>query len=264
MAVPLFALVLIGLLGLTVGSFLNVIIYRVPRGESLLFPNSHCPSCDTPIKRRHNIPLFSWLALRGRCASCRVPISARYPAVEAATGALFVALTLELGLGAQLPAYLYLVCIAVILVSIGLDAQQLPDSIMLPSYVVGALLLMPAGAADSDWTASERAVIGVAAYGLIYLALALSYPHALALGDVKLAGLLGLYLGWVSWASLLVGLLAGFLIVGFGGTVFIAARRADTRQLAIPMAAPMVVAGLGALFITAPIVNWYATLVHLA
>ena len=126
MAVPLFALALIGLLGLTVGSFLNVIIYRVPRGESLLFPNSHCPACDTAIKRRHNIPLFSWLALRGKCASCRAPISARYPAVEAATAALFVALTLEFGLGAQLPAYLYLVCIAVILVSIGLDAQQLP------------------------------------------------------------------------------------------------------------------------------------------
>ena len=102
-----------GVLGLLIGSFLNVVIYRVPRHESLLFPSSHCPDCDSPIKARHNVPVFGWLVLRGKCASCRVPISARYPLVELGTGVLFAAMTLRLGVSAYLPAYLFLAAIGV-------------------------------------------------------------------------------------------------------------------------------------------------------
>ena len=137
MNTPWPVLVLIGLLGLMIGSFLNVVIYRVPRRESLMFPASRCTSCETPIKPQHNVPVLSWLALRGQCATCRVAISWRYPLVEAATAALFVAITLRFGLSLQLPAYLYLGAVGITLLMIGVDLRQLPNSIVLPSYVVG-------------------------------------------------------------------------------------------------------------------------------
>src|SRR6185312_15631271 len=95
----------VGLLGLAVGSFLNVVIHRVPRDESLIRPGSHCPRCGSPVRRRHNVPVLGWLVLRGRCADCKTPISARYPLVEAATGALFVAVAARFGWSWELPAY---------------------------------------------------------------------------------------------------------------------------------------------------------------
>jgi leader peptidase (prepilin peptidase)/N-methyltransferase len=123
------AYVLVGLLGLVVGSFLNVVIYRVPRGESLVSPGSRCPSCGTPIRPWHNVPVVGWLVLRGRCAACGAPIGVRYPLVEAGTGALFVALAARLdslGLLSALPAYLYFGAIGIALALIDLDCRRLP------------------------------------------------------------------------------------------------------------------------------------------
>ena len=114
MTLVAFAAVLTGLLGLAVGSFLNVVIYRVPRQESIVKPGSHCPRCNEPIKGRHNVPLLSYLVLRGRCHACRSRISPRYPLVEAGTAALFVAITLRFGLTPQLPAYLYLAAVGIV------------------------------------------------------------------------------------------------------------------------------------------------------
>src|SRR6185295_5279397 len=111
----MYVLALAGLLGLLVGSFLNVVIHRVPRGESLWRPASHCPHCQAAIRPWHNVPVIGWLVLRGRCAGCRAPISARYPLVEAGTAALFVAVAARFGLTVELPAYLYLAAIAVAL-----------------------------------------------------------------------------------------------------------------------------------------------------
>src|SRR5262245_30967441 len=105
-------LVLVAVLGLLVGSFLNVVIHRVPRGESLLRPGSHCPRCLTPIRPWHNVPVFGWLVLRGRCAACHERISVRYPLVELGTSALFVAVTVRFGFTVELPAFLYLAAIA--------------------------------------------------------------------------------------------------------------------------------------------------------
>ena len=137
---------LVALLGLAIGSFLNVVIYRVPRGESLISPASQCPSCGAAIRARHNVPLFGWLVLRGRCADCRTPISFRYPLVELACALLFVAVTLRfdhLGLLSALPAYLYFGAIGIALALIDLDVQRLPNSIVLPSYPVIAALQGP-------------------------------------------------------------------------------------------------------------------------
>ncbi|MBE7189359.1 prepilin peptidase [Jatrophihabitans endophyticus] len=116
--------VLIGVLGLAVGSFLNVLIYRVPRNESVVSPPSHCPRCDSEILNRHNVPVLGWLVLRGRCHSCALPISARYPLIEAATGVAFAALTFAVGLSLALPVVLFLAAVAITKSMIAYDTRQ--------------------------------------------------------------------------------------------------------------------------------------------
>jgi leader peptidase (prepilin peptidase)/N-methyltransferase len=253
------ALALIGVLGLAIGSFLNVVVYRVPREESLLYPPSHCPKCDQPIKALHNIPVVSWLVLRGRCANCHERISARYPIVEIGTAALFVGMTLRFRLSAELPAYLYLAAIALVLLLIDLDVQRLPDSIVLPSYIVTVLLLMPAGAVSSDWWPAVRALVGMLALWAVYFAFALAYPNGIGLGEVKLAGLLGLYLGWLSWSAVLIGTFGGFLLGGFLGAALIALGHTG-RQTIVPFGAALVVGAVLAVFVAPPITHWYNTL----
>ena len=246
-----------GALGLAVGSFLNVVIYRVPREESIVAPGSHCPSCDTALKARHNVPVMSWLMLRGRCAFCHAGISARYPLVEAGTALLFAAITLRFGLSVQLPAYLFLGAVGITLAMIDFDVRRLPDTIVLPSYVVSVLLLMPAGAVDGDWRTATRGLAGMFALAGIYLVLAVAYPRGLTIGDVKLAGLLGLYLGWLSWEAALIGAFGGLLIGAVGGAMFGSSRHRQGG--AIAFAPCMVSAAVLALFVTVPISTWYAS-----
>jgi leader peptidase (prepilin peptidase)/N-methyltransferase len=250
---------ILGVLGLAVGSFLNVVIYRVPRRESIVAPGSHCPACRTPLKPWHNVPVLSWLLLRGRCGYCEKKISARYPVVEAGTGALFVAITLGFGVTPQLPAYLYLAAVAVALAMIDFDVRRLPDSIVLPSYVVSALLLMPAGAVDADWRAGVRALAGMAALLALFFVLALAYPNGLGFGVVKLAGLLGMYLGWLSWSALFLTAVGSFAIAAATGTAAVATRHA-TREIAVPIGPCLVAAAVLALFFAAPLASWYGSL----
>ncbi|HLL66660.1 MAG TPA: prepilin peptidase [Micromonosporaceae bacterium] len=254
------AFVAITMLGLAVGSFLNVVIYRVPRDESLLRPGSHCPHCETPIKPWHNVPVLGWLLLRGRCATCRERISARYPLVELGTAALFVAVTARFGLTAELPAYLYLAAIAVALTMIDFDVRRLPDAIVFPSYIVGALLLIPATVAHADWWSAGRGLLAMVALFSFYLAITLVYPGGMGFGDVKLAGLLGLYLGWLGWSSVLIGTFAGFLLGGLMGVALLAARRAS-RKSALPFGPSMLAGAMLAVFATSPIAAWYSSLI---
>jgi leader peptidase (prepilin peptidase)/N-methyltransferase len=252
-------LALVAVLGLAVGSFLNVVIHRVPRDESLLRPGSHCPLCQAAIRPRHNVPVLSWLALRGRCAACATRIPVRYPLVEIGTAALFVAVTARLGLTPALPAYLYLAAVGVALTMIDLDVLRLPDAIVLPSYVVGTALLLPAVVADGDWWSGLRALAGMAVLWTLYFALAALVPGGMGFGDVKLAGLLGLYLGWLGWSAVWVGTFAAFLLGGVVGAVLLLARRAR-RGTAIPFGPYMVAGALLALFLAGPIAGWYGSL----
>ncbi|GAA1794527.1 prepilin peptidase [Planosporangium flavigriseum] len=252
-------LVVAGVLGLAVGSFLNVVIHRLPRGESLLRPGSRCAHCQAPIKPWHNVPLVGWLVLRGHCAACQQCISPRYPLVEAGTAALFVAITARFGLTLELPAYLYLAAIAVALAMIDLDVRRLPDAIVLPSYLVGTLLLIPAVAAHRDWPAAVRGLAAMAALWALYFAIAFVYPGGMGFGDVKLAGLLGLYLGWLGWSSVLVGALAGFLLGGLVGAALLLTGRAG-RRTAIPFGPAMLAGALLAVFAAGPFTTWYASL----
>jgi leader peptidase (prepilin peptidase)/N-methyltransferase len=223
-------------LGLLVGSFLNVVIWRVPRGESVVRPPSHCPTCNAPVRPRDNIPVLSWLLLRGRCRDCSTPISGRYPLVEVATGAVFVVLAMRIGLEPELPAFLYLGAIGVALWMIDLDVKRLPDAIVLPSYLVAGVLLLLAAVLDQDWSALFRAVLGMAILLAFYFLLAFIYPAGMGFGDVKLAAVMGLYLGWLGWSdsypvagplrlvfyALMLGCVLGVL---FGVAVQVATRR---------------------------------------
>jgi len=200
------------LLGLLIGSFLNVVIYRVPDGRSVVKPRSSCASCGSLIRERDNIPVVSWLLLRGKCRDCGTAVSARYPLVELANALLWLVMAWQFGLSWELPAYLYFVSIGLALAVIDLDTKRLPNALTLPSYLVGGALLAIPAFADPNWGAYGRAWLGAAVLFAFYFLLVLIYPRGMGLGDVKLAGVLGLYLGWLGWGEVVVGGFLGFLL----------------------------------------------------
>lgn len=252
-------LVSVAILGLLIGSFLNVVVWRVPRGESIVSPPSACPACGHPIRPRDNVPVLGWLLLRGRCRDCSSPIAVRYPAVEAATGALFVAVALRFGLGWALPAYLYLAAIAVALAVIDIDTHRLPNAIVLPSYPVGVGLLALASwnpGGPSDWPALGRALIGSAAMYAVYFLLTVVYPAGMGFGDVKLAGVAGLFLGWVGWGAVLVGWFSAFLLGGVFSIGLLVAGRAS-RKSGIPFGPWLLLGAAVGIVVGQPIWGWY-------
>lgn len=250
------ALIGIGVLGLLVGSFLNVVIWRLPQGESLAQPPSYCPACGRTLRPYDNIPVLSWLLLQGKCRFCAARISARYPAVEILTAALFVVLAWLIGINWQLPAYLWLAAAGIALAFIDVEHHRLPNKITLPSYfAVGALLLLPAFL-DDQWSAYLRAWFGAAAMGITYLILVLIYPKGMGVGDVKLAGVLGLALGWLGWAEVLVGGFLAFLLGSVGGIAVIAVKGGG-RKTKIPFGPYMLAGALLGIWIGAPVGAWY-------
>jgi len=247
---------LIGLLGLLIGSFLNVVIYRVPRGESVVSPPSACPGCGTQIASYDNIPVLSWLILRGRCRTCRASISARYPFVEALTGLLFALMAWHFGATAQLPAWLYLTAVGVALAFIDLDHHRLPDALTLPSYPVALVLLGVAAAVDQRGEDYLRALIGMVILFAFYFALWFVYPAGMGFGDVKLSGVLGLYLAWISWGVLLVGAFLGF-VVGTAVGIALIVGRGGGRKTKLPFGPSMLAGVLLAVIFGDAIVQWY-------
>src|SRR4051812_23430190 len=190
--------VLLGVFGSLIGSFLNVVIFRVPAGRSVVSPPSACGSCGASIRAYDNIPIVSWLVLRGRCRDCGAGISARYPVVELATGLAFAGITVwalerwgtpfaldARAVGSLLvtAAFLYLGAISIALALIDLDTHRLPNRIVLPGYVVGIVLLGAAALVLGDLGLLARAVIGMGAMFILYLALALVRPGAMGFGD---------------------------------------------------------------------------------
>ena len=229
------ALLIVGaaLYGTAIGSFLNVVIYRVPAGKSIVRPPSACPSCGQPIAARDNIPVFSWIILRGKCRNCANRIAIRYPLVELLTGAVWVGVALRFGWSWTLPAELVFVTGLVALAFIDFDHLKLPRVIVWPLGIAVLLLLVMAAAIHGTWHRLLIAVIcGAVEFAVLFLINLIS-PRALGFGDVRLAPVLALALGWLGWRFAFWGFLAANILGAVVGLALIATRRAG-RKTPIP------------------------------
>ncbi len=253
---------LLAVLGLCIGSFLNVVIYRVPEGKSLMRPGSACPGCEQPIRAWDNIPVVSWVLLRGRCRSCATPISLRYPLVELATAGLFALTAWRFGITAYAVAVLVLMATGVALFMIDLDHQRLPF-VITGSAAIGAGLALLTDAVVQGTEPVLRALLSVLAwfgvYGGIWLATA---GRGMGLGDVAVAPVLGLVLGWLGWGPSVVGLMSGFVVGAVVGVALMVSGRAAARSR-VPHG-PFLLTGAGlALFVGDPVWQAYLRLVGL-
>ncbi len=237
--------------GAIFGSFLNVVVYRLPRRESLVRPASRCPHCQAQIRPYDNVPLLSWLLLRGRCRDCRAAIPWRYPLVEALTAILCVAAVLAGGSTAAIVLNVVFILLLVPIALIDLEHRIIPNTLT----ALGALLAIAFGTALDPSGETTRLIAGAAAGGAL-LVVALAYPRGMGMGDVKLAGVMGLFLGESVAPAMLIALLAGSL---FG--VLLATRRGASaaRKTAVPFGPFLAFGSLAAVFAGAPIVDWYTT-----
>jgi leader peptidase (prepilin peptidase) / N-methyltransferase len=247
-----FILVVAGLFGLLVGSFLNVCIYRLPRGTSIVWPASACGSCRRELRWFENIPIVSWVVLGARCARCKAPISIQYPLVEAATAVLFVLVAATTPVGPLLAARLVFVGALIVLFGIDLEHQILPNAITLPGIVVGVALSFfgPPG-----WRAS---LLGVVLGGGVLYAIAWGYyavrrEEGLGMGDVKLLGMIGAFLGWQAvLLTLVLASLSGAVI----GVAMISLQRGSMKY-ALPFGTFLAIGALVAMLAGQPIIDWY-------
>jgi leader peptidase (prepilin peptidase)/N-methyltransferase len=221
--------------GAVLGSFLNVVIHRVPLGESLVAPGSRCPSCRTPLAPYDNVPVVSWLVLRGRCRHCGAPISPRYPLVELTTAVAFAAVVAVRGADADLVLELPFVACLIALAGIDLDHRLLPNRIVYPMAAWGLIASVLVATGDLP----EHLIAGAAAFTFLLVA-ALVYPAGMGMGDVKLAGVMGLYLGLSIAPALLVSFLTGTVV----GLAIIAREGADARKKAVPFGVFLALGGL--------------------
>lgn len=238
-----------GLFGLLVGSFLNVVAYRLPRQESLSHPRSRCPGCETPIRPYDNVPVLSWLLLRGRCRHCSTRISHRYPAVEAVTALLAVAVVLAKGADRDAVLPLVLVVLLVPITLIDLEHRIIPNKLT----AMGAVLAIGLQAALDPSKLPEHLVAGIAAGGFLLVA-ALIKPGGMGMGDVKLAAVLGFFLGGDVGVALLAGMIVGSLV----GVAIMARKGAkEGRKTKVPFGPFLALGALVAVFAGEPIVHWY-------
>jgi len=240
-----------GVLGAIVGSFLNVVVYRLPRRESVVTGASRCPSCGTPIRPYDNIPVLSWLLLRGHCRRCSAPISVRYPVVEALTAALCVAAVLAKSGAAQIALSVAFILLLVPIALIDLEHRIIPNRLT----ALGAVLALALGTALDPSGEPERLIAGAAAGGALLFA-ALAHPGGMGMGDVKLAGVMGLFLGAAVAPALLIALLAGVLL----GALVIARKGArEGRKTAVPFGPFLALGSIAAVFAGEPLLHWYTT-----
>jgi leader peptidase (prepilin peptidase)/N-methyltransferase len=247
-----------GAAGLVVGDYLTVLIERAPADrtvtgsfrELIPEPAGRCPHCATRLRGTDLVPLASWVRTGGRCRSCGMRFGGWHPAVEALTAIAFALIGLRFGPSPVLPAFCYLAAVSVALAFIDVTHRRLPDLLTLPSYPVAIAALSAATPFVRHGTVHlVHAAIGLAGAFAFYLILALVYPVGIGWGDVKLSGLLGLYLGWIGLTALVIGLAAGFVLAAMAGLALIATGRA-TRKSQIAFG-PFMLAGALAVIITA-------------
>jgi leader peptidase (prepilin peptidase)/N-methyltransferase len=240
---------LAGAFGLLLGSFLNVVAYRLPRGESLAVPASRCPGCDAPIKPYDNVPVLSWLLLRGRCRSCGARIAWRYPLVELATAVLLALTVIVIGTNEDVWLGLAFVLLLVPVTVIDLDFRIIPNKLMIAGTVVALAILALTRPGDIP----EHLIAAGAAGGFLLVA-AIAYPAGMGMGDVKLAFVMGLFLGRDVGVAMLVALVAGSVV---GVAVMARKGTAEGRKTAIPFGPFLALGGVVGLLAGEPVVDWY-------
>lgn len=243
------AIAFTGVLGAIVGSFLNVVVHRVPKHESVVKPASRCPSCGAKVKPYDNVPIISWLLLRGRCRGCGEPISPRYPLVEALTAILCVGVVLAENTANEIALGIGLILIVIPAALIDLEHKIIPNEIT----ALGAIVAIVLGTALDPAGEPGRLIAGAAAAGFLLIA-ALAYPGGMGMGDVKLAGVMGLFLGAAVAPAILVALLSGVAV----GAVIIARRGAAAgRRTAVPFGPFLAFGAIVAVYAGAPLLDLY-------
>jgi leader peptidase (prepilin peptidase)/N-methyltransferase len=242
--------VLLFVVGCVFGSFLTVLAYRIPRGEGFVTGRSQCPSCRAQIRARDNVPVLSWLLLRGRCRDCGEPISVRYPLAEVGLGVLWTATYLILGDddAAELALGLVLCALLVTITLTDLDRRVIPN----PLVLVGAVIAIAVVAATDASDLPDRLIAAAAAGGFLFV-VALAYPRGMGMGDAKLVAMMGLYLGRAVAPAVLIGFLVGALV----GVAMIARHGSAARKRAIPFGPFLALGGVIGLWFGDDIVDWY-------
>ena len=236
------------MVGAVIGSFLNVVIHRLPRGESLVHPRSRCPGCGAQIAGYDNVPIVSWLVLRGHCRHCGEPISPRYPTVELLTALAFAAVVLVRGFDDDLILELPFVAALIALAGIDLDHKLLPNKIVYPLAAYGLIATLLVDRGDLV----EHLIAGAGAFAFL-LAAVIAYPAGMGMGDVKLAGAMGLYLGVSVIPALLIAFLSGSLI----GVVILAREGAAARKKAIPFGVFLALGGIAGVLAGPELIDLY-------
>jgi len=249
-------------LGLAFGSFANVVIARVPAKRSIASPPSACPSCRAPIAVRDNIPIVSWLLLRGRCRRCAAPISLRYPLVELATAVTFAAVGARFGLDWVLPAYLLFAWMLLVIAVIDAETRKIPNRLTYPLTPALAVLFVAAALLNGQPGWALRALLGgLAAFGAL-LALALASPRGMGLGDVKLGASIGVALGYLGWSYVLLGVFGSFVLGGVVAMALLGVRLRGRKDL-LPFGPYLAAAALLAVLAGEPLIDGYLAITGL-
>ena len=248
-----------GVFGLLIGSFVGVVVDRVPRKESIVSPPSHCVACEAPIRPYDNIPVIYYVALRGRCRACHTRIPPRDALLELGTGILFVLLAWRLGSAWALPAYCVFAATAVAISAIDIEHMRIPSAVVYATAALGAPLLVLASAGTHDWSALESAAIGGAGAFATFFALFYAVPKGIGFGDVRFAGLCGGFLGWLGYREVVAGFLISFVVAGVPAALLLAMHKVK-RQTKIPFG-PFLAAGtVIAVLFGAPIIHAWSNL----
>lgn len=252
------AALVLGLFGLIVGSFANVVIYRVPEGRSIVTPPSACPKCGARVRPLDNVPVISWVLLRGHCRDCKAPISYRYPATEALVGLLFAGTGWRFGISWTAVGEAVLVGGLVMLGLIDLDHLLLPRRVVYTTLGIVAAAFLAGAAIDNQWHRLGVAALSGLVPWALFFAINFLSPRALGFGDVRLALLMGFGLGWLGGLYALFGFLAASILGSVIGVTLIALGKA-ARRTPIPFGTFLATGALIAVLAGGPVVNWYQT-----
>lgn len=255
------AAVVLGLFGLLAGSFANVVILRVPEGQSVVRPPSACPACHTPIKPYDNIPVVSWLLLRGKCRACQAPISARYPVIELLVGVIVALVGWRYGISWTAGAEAVMAVGLVVLAFIDLDRMLLPRRIVYITLLTVVAFVVVAAAASGRWGELGIAVVSAVVPWALFFAVNYVKPHALGFGDVRLALLIGFGAGWVGGAYAFLAFIVASVLGSAVGVTLMAAGRAS-RKTQVPFGTFLASGAVISVLAGAPVVNWYLGMLH--